>query len=273
MVPPMNLSKTLTILAFSLPAAINAFGHDTWLNPERFVLKNNATVALDLTSGMKFPKNESAIKPERVEAARCRIAGETMDISAIEAGNESLRFKHPLKTDGVAVCWVQLHPRTLELKPEQVAEYLDEIGATEDLRKEWEAMTPPRWRESYRKNSKTILRVGLAKSESSWKDPVGMPLEIVPERDPTQLRPNAKEMFSVRVLKNGEPLADFPLNAVRGGESKGETRKTDSAGLVSFLFDKPGRWLLRGTEVRRSSQPDVDWESDFTTLTLEVGAE
>lgn len=268
----MKLPTTLTILAFSLAASINVFGHDTWLNPERFALRKNATVVLELTSGMDFPKNETAIKPERVAAARCRLATETFDISEIQAGAASLRFKHSLKADGVAVCWVQLHPRALELKPEQVSEYLDEIGATEDLRKEWAAMTPPRWRESYRKNSKTILRVGLAENDGSWRESVGMPLEIVPESDPTQLRVHATELFTVRVLKNGEPLADFPLNAVRGGTSKGETRKTDSAGLVSFLLDKPGRWLLRGTEVRRSSQPDVDWESDFTTLTLEVAA-
>ena len=267
------LPKTFAIsLAIAVAAAANTFGHDTWLNPERFTLRKNASAVLALTSGMKFPKNETAIKPDRIEAARCRLASETGDISKIRAGKESLRFTRPLKADGVAVCWVQLHPRTLELKPEQVSEYLDEIGATEDLRKEWAAMTPPRWRESYRKNSKTILRVGLAESDVSWKEPVGMPLEIVPERDPTLARVHATEMFSVRVLKNGEPLADFPLNAVRGGESKGETRKTDSAGRVSFLLDKPGRWLLRGTEVRRSSEADVDWESDFTTLTLEVAA-
>lgn len=56
----------------------------------------------------------------------------------------------------------------------------------------------------------------------------------------------------------------------RRGEMKGETRKTDSAGRVAFRLNKPGRWLLRGTDLRKSTKSDVDWESDFTTLTLEV---
>jgi hypothetical protein len=35
-------------------------------------------------------------------------------------------------------------------------------------------------------------------------------------------------------------------------------------------LDKAGRWLLRGTDLRESTKKDIDWESDFTTLTIEV---
>jgi hypothetical protein len=34
-------------------------------------------------------------------------------------------------------------------------------------------------------------------------------------------------------------------------------------------LDKSGRWLLRGTDLRKSTKPNLDWESDFTTLTVE----
>ena len=95
-----------------------------------------------------------------------------------------------------------------------------------------------------------------------------MALEIVPEKDPTRLREG--DELPVRVLKNGAPYVDFSLNAVAAGETKGETRKTDSAGRVVFRLNKPGQWLLRGTDVRKSTKSDADWESDFTTLTLEV---
>ncbi len=74
----------------------------------------------------------------------------------------------------------------------------------------------------------------------------------------------------MRVLKNGKPFPNFPLNAVAGGETKGETRKTDTRGRVTFPLGKAGPWLLRGTEVRKSTREEADWESDFTTLTIEV---
>jgi uncharacterized GH25 family protein len=99
---------------------------------------------------------------------------------------------------------------------------------------------------------------------------VGVALEIVPGKDPTALR--AGDEFAVQVLKGGKPFAEFALNAVAAGETKGETRKTDGAGRVTFPLIKPGRWLLRGTDLRKSSQRAADWESDFTTLTVEVKA-
>ena len=165
---------------------------------------------------------------------------------------------------------MKLPPKSIELKPEQVKEYMDEVSAPEVLRKQWTEMKEPkRWRESYTKHPKTFVRVGDPQSDQSWKEPVGMVLEIVPEKDPTLLR--AGDDFSVRVLKDGAPFADFALNAVSAGEKKGETRKTDTAGRVTFRLSKAGRWLFRGTDIRKSNLPEADYESDFATLTLEVG--
>jgi len=263
--------KLRTILLL-IPAAIGfarvASAHDTWLLPDRFEVAAKQTVTLDLTSGMAFPALETGPKRERVEAALCRLAGQNSDISDISAGPKSLVFKKELSNAGIAAVWVKLPSKSIELKPEQVQEYIDEIDAPASLKKQWEEMKPQRWRELYTKHTKTFVRVGDPKADRSWAEPIGQALEIVPEKDPTALR--AGDELSVRVLKNGAPFSDFSLNAVAAGETKGETRKTDSAGRVVFHLSKAGAWLLRGTDVRKSLKADADWESDFATLTLEV---
>lgn len=265
------LMKKITILPallFAISLAMPARAHDTWLIPDQFNLTPKSTVTLDMTSGMEFPRLDVGPKPERVESAKCRIAGKTFDITNKLAAPNSLQFKTELADVGVATFWVKLPSRSLELKPDQVKEYLDEVDAPEALRKQWAEMKPQRWRESYTKHPKTFARVGEPPSDRSWAEPVGMFLEIVPEKDPTALK--AGDDFPVRVLKDGKPFADFSLNAVSAGEPKGETRKTDKEGRVTFRVGKEGRWLLRGTDIRKSNQPDTDWESDFATLTLEV---
>ena len=267
-----GIGKRLPIfsaLMLTVFVATAALAHDTWLLPDRFAVAPNETVTLDLTSGMAFPALETGPKRERVEAAKCRLAERTFAIKDISQGPHSLRFVAPVAEAGVAAFWVKFPPKEIELKAEQVKEYLEEIGAPAALLKEWAEMKPPRWRESYSKHQKTFVRVATPPAaDHSWSEPVGIALEIVPEQDPTVVR--AGEEFSVRVLKNGKPFPDFPLNAVAGGETKGETRKTDSAGRVSFRLEKAGPWLLRGTDVRKSTRTEADWESDFTTLTLEV---
>jgi uncharacterized GH25 family protein len=150
-------------------------------------------------------------------------------------------------------------------------EYLDEIGAPEVIRQQWaNAKTPRRWRELYTKHSKTFVRAGEAQSDHSWAEPVGMRLEIVPEKDPTTLR--VGDELAVQVLKNGTPLGGFSLGIVSARDAKGKIQKTDAKGRATFRLDRGGRWLVRVTELRKSSRSGLDWESDFTTLTFQVGS-
>jgi len=255
----------LLLIALAAPAA----AHDTWLLPSRAAVPQGTAVSLDLTSGMAYPAPETAIKPDRVTRASGRLAGKTFDITERSAAAKSLRFKAELATPGVATLWVDLAPKLIELKPAQVEEYLAEIGASAEVRKGWaEAGKGRRWRELYSKHAKTFVRVGDPGGDPSWGEPAGMALEIVPEKDPTSLRPG--DELPLRILADGKPLANFPVGLVREGDKKGLLRTTDAEGRVTIRFERSGRWLLRGTQIRRSSKPDTDWESDFTTLTLEV---
>ncbi len=265
----MNSLRSAIALSLLTILTTVAIAHDTWLIPERFVVTPNTSVLLDLTSGMAFPNLETSIKSERIDRARCRLAGQTMALSDLSSAPKSLRFKALMSDVGVATFWVELKPRSLELTPNQVQEYLDEIDAPAPVRQQWaNAKQPRRWREVYTKHAKTFVQVGDSQTDRSWAEPVGMSLEIVPETGPTRLRRG--DEFSVRVLENGTPLADFPIGFVREGSGHGQIRKTDSEGRVKIRLARSGRWLLRGTKMRKSTQPDVDWESDFTTLTVRV---
>lgn len=270
MKPLMKKFSLLFAVTSAVFLAIAAPAHDTWLIPDRFEVAPKTTVTLDLTSGMAFPTLEVGPKRERVAAARCRLAGRTFEIGDIASGPKSLRFTLELAEPGIATCWIKLQPKSIELKPAEVEEYLAEIDAPESVRTLWAKMEPKRWRELYTKHPKTFLRLGDAKDDRSWAEPAGLELEIVPEKDPTELR--VGDELPVRVLKGGAPHRDFSVNALPAGETKGETRKTDADGRVVFRFQKAGQWLLRGTDLRKSAKPETDWESDFATLTLAVKA-
>jgi uncharacterized GH25 family protein len=243
--------------------------HDTWLLARSAAVAPGSAVTLDLTSGMEFPANETAIKPERVARAAVRLAGKVSDLDERRAGADSLQLTARLAEPGVAALWVELAPKSIDLKPDEVKEYLAEIGASEAVRRAWQEMPEPRrWREVYSKHAKTYVRVGQPAADRSWAEPAGMALEIVPEKDPTALHPG--EELPVLVLRNGKPVPAFSVGLVREGEPHGVLRATDEAGRAVFRLDKPGRWLLRATDLRRSTSPEADWESDFTTMTLEA---
>jgi uncharacterized GH25 family protein len=257
-------SLTLLLCASLLVA------HDTWLLPLSFRVPRGARVTLELTSGMSFPSNETAIAPERVDTAAFRLAGR-IGALATEPGTDALRLHARLDDAGLATIWVSLKPRTLDLTPAQVDEYLPEIGAPDSVRAIYERGSPRRWRENYRKYTKTFVQVGNSPTQdASWFRPVGQALELVPNSDPTMLRVGAT--LTVTLLRNGAPLAGLAIGAAAEGEQIGTLRTTDANGSATFTLIRPGRWMLRATELRRSTREDLDWESDFATLTFAVRA-
>jgi len=255
------VSRLALALALVLLAG-GAQAHDTWLLPRSFRAGPGATLLVELTSGMSFPDLDHAPEAQRLAVAKLRLVGQTTEIQKPERGEHALALTALVRYAGLAAVWVSTKPTTLDLEEALVEEYLDEIGA-QHVKRQWnERKAPKTWRETYRKHAKTFVRVGG--SDESWKEPVGLDLEIVPESDPAELR--AGTNLGLRVLKRGRPLPGF----VVAGVAKGAARRlatTDAEGRASLVLDKPGPWLLAGTEIRAKGDA---WESDFTTLTLEL---
>jgi hypothetical protein len=255
------------VLAAALTAvAVPALAHDTWLAATAHVAPRSL-LRMELTSGGAFPDLESPIQPGRLVTSSCRVGGREIAMGVGPAWQYALRLRAWMAVPGLAVCRVALGPRALDLDPAEVEHYLDEIGAREAVGSAWSAQPEPRrWRETYTKHAKAVVRVGDT-PDDSWRAPVGLALEIVPLSDPTVLK--AGDALAVRVLKNGRPLAGLALRAVTRGRAA-TFAKTDADGRTSLALPACGPWLIAGTELRASSARPGEWESDFTTLTLDV---
>jgi hypothetical protein len=246
--------------------ASSAAAHDTWLLPARFDLPAGGRIELDLTSGMGFPAPESSVQPNRLAATGLRIAGRTLPLDAGNPDKTALRLSVRTSGTGVAALWIATRPRTLSLTSAEVQEYLREIGAAEEVESRWRRQQ--RWRETYVKLAKTYVRVGQPTGDPSWHEPVGLQLEIVPLADPTTLLVGSE--LSVQVLRDGKPLPRFSVSALPSATIEPIMRRTGGDGRAVFSLDRPGPWLLRGTLIEPSSSPDADWQSLFTTLTVQV---
>lgn len=255
----------------SLPwLAVSLFAHETWLAPNQGSVAQGVPVRIDMTSGGAFPILETGIDPSRLAMFGVRLGGDTLK-PAFAPGPKSLRFTltPPKEKEGFATAFVSLKPRRLVLTPDKVAEYLDEIGQTAALLDKWKSRPQPRtWREEYAKHAKAYFRVGRTTGDESWKTPTGLALEIVPLMDPT--RANPAEAFTFQVLKAGQPFPGLTLAALIDAKTPRVFATTDSEGKASFKLDRPGRWLIEGTDLRETTKPDLDFESDFTTLLVMV---
>ncbi|HEV7386992.1 MAG TPA: DUF4198 domain-containing protein [Gemmatimonadaceae bacterium] len=259
------------VLAVLFAAGLAA-AHETWILPASMHLAVNKTVALDLTSGMAFPADDFAIDRKRVARASARIGGTIEKLTRRIARPKSLRFLWTPRSEGVGTIGIELAPRTLLLDPKLIDEYYQEIHASPAIRAQWDSIpSPKRWRESYVKHATTFVRVGTPVTDTSWSIPLGLGLEIVPRRNPTDVR--AGETLPVLVLRQGVPLAGLQLGARREGaaESSNVFVTTDASGHAAIALPRDGRWLIFGTDLRRAHETGLEWRSDFVTMTIGLG--
>src|SRR5688572_30345402 len=171
----VGLSRALAAALTAL--ATPALAHDTWLAATARV-EPRSLLRMELSSGGAFPDLERPIAPDRLAASACRVGGKDVAMGIGPRWQYALRLRAWMAEPGIATCRVALGPRTLDLAPDEVAHYLEEIGATATVGPLWAGTPEPRrWRETYTKHAKAVVRVGDT-TDDSWREPVGLRLEL-----------------------------------------------------------------------------------------------
>lgn len=252
-----SLVRPFVLCSGLLLASAGASAHDTWFQP---IGPPVETRLLRLGTGDRFPLQEFSLEPSHLAGSGCIAAdGRGAKLVPVRRLPNALL----LRSTGPrpAACWAALVPFDIEITDDKVEVYLDEIAASSEVRAAWSAMKARgvTWKERYRKHARIELQAGSSSLQA------GLGLEIVPfEADET-----GESTRTFRVSHLGKPLAGFPVEL--RGEKAGQARwyRSDADGLLRIDAPGAGRWLLRGTHLRPSTQRQDSWDSDFVTLAFE----
>lgn len=262
-----RFALVVAVAAVALTAS-HVDAHDTWLLPSSLRVPVGQRVTLHLTSGVLFAADDFAINAGRILRADVRLAGATRPLGNRSQSDNATLYRWTPATAGVAALAVELAPKVLTLEPELIGVYLDEIGATREVRAAWDAMpAPKKWREEYVKHAATFVRVGNS-PDAGWTVPLGLGFELQPLADPTALAPG--QALDVRVSRGGNAVAAQPVTLRREGDATITVVTTDATGRATLRLAREGRYLIAATNLRRASRKNLEWESDFATLTLAV---
>lgn len=228
---------------------------------------------LELSTGNRYPAQE--FNPTAASLVRSQCSDGSAAALALRPGRDQPKWLE-LQAAGrrgrpALACWVELKPFDLVMEPAKVEVYFAEIRPPQALRDAWAGMRARgvAWQESYRKFARIELAtaaVATAAQRAAARAPVGLDLEIVVLGDAPVA---VGQPMQFQVLREGRPLAGFPVELVSERNPLGIWRETDSEGRLAHTLPFAGRWLLRGTELRQSPQPDR-WTSLFVTLAIEA---
>ena len=258
-----------------------AVAHDLFLRLDSFFVAAHAKVTLRLLNGT-FDESENAITRDRM-----------LDVSVVGPGQEVL---HPeasqwrdvdnaalldLETGapGTYAVGVSTAARVIELAAEDFNDYLKHDGVDDTLRaRERDGQLDKPARERYSKHVKAIVQVGEARS-GAFATRLGYPIEIVPRQNPYEL--SVGDTLEVTVLRGGVPLegqlvyashAGFHGHDATGAHIEAVKTRTDARGVAAIRLISDGQWYVRLIHMVKVQEPEVDYESNWATLTFELRA-
>ncbi len=171
-----------------------------------------------------------------------------------------------LDAPGPAVIAFRSKPVHLDLAADKFEEFLriqglQKISALRASRGE----TRKPDRELFSRCAKALIMVGDGGSNATHYQPVGLRLELIPERSSTA------DAASFRLLFEGKPLANAQVSAVyRDIVLPKMSARTDAKGRVTLPLKQRGVWLVETVHmVAARPSSNADWESLWASLTFE----
>jgi hypothetical protein len=253
----------LALIAVALAAGpLVALAHDTWF--ERIDAAAGQPLQLALGTGTHFPRYEDPVQAKYVEHLTCTDAkGAAHKPEPAREGRRHTVLRVPGLDAAAFGCVMRLQPFEIELTPALVDVYFDEIRAGEALRAvvaRQRALGRP-FQERYLKVARIEGVVAPPRAESQ-------PLDVQRVAPGGELKAGAEVVFEVQ--RDGKPLPDLPVQLLNDAAPAGLWTRTDAAGRVKLRLPLPGRWLLRGVDLRPPAGEGARWESRFIAYTFEV---
>ena len=248
--------------------------HELFLKTDSYFLGQNEEAQVYLFNGT-FDNSENAITTDRITSAG--IKGPEYDFVPKESdyyenGNVTyLRFT--TGDSGTYLAGISTLPRMIELNAADFKEYLEHEGLEHVIAdREEKGIGDQLAREKYSKHVKAVLQVGSSKTDH-YMEELGYPIEFVPLGNPYEL--NVGNGIRFRLLLRGEPLKNQGVHISCRPDGPDpfaeEVRtRTDENGEFTFKIHQAGHWYVATVHMAESQEENVDYESNWATLTFEV---
>ncbi len=268
-------TKSTAVALLLVVVAGTLVAHDLFMKLDTYFLAPDSPVTVPIYNGT-FMKSENSITADRVLDMSVFKHGKRIEhgTKAWLAGENNYTTYVTVQTGapGTYVLGMSTRHRDLGMDAADFNGYLEHDGIPDVLeaRRRDGELDRDVW-ERYGKHVKAVVQVGDTRTDD-FSAQFGYPAEIVPMVNPYTL--GIGDEIVVQCFVDGKPVANQLV--IAGGHGDGgaieeRSRRADANGKVRFRIREAGRWYVKFIHmVKEESDPDIDYESKWATLTFEV---
>lgn len=246
-----------------------AQAHEFWLQADRYFLKTGEKVQVKFMVGENFMGEPWDLSVHRIESLKAIEPGSVRELTdSIDrtAGVLATRFTKP----GNKMLVMESNAAFIELEAELFNEYLQEDGLDDVYAHRQKTNTlGQKAKEHYSRHTKLFLQVGELRDDI-YKNVIGLPVELIPQRNPYELRRMDKCRFLV--LFDGKPLFGAKVRVWSRWDNRTTIQNiyTQKDGMIEISISNPGPWMLSVVKMVPSKDPAADWRSYWGSLVFAV---
>ena len=246
------------------------FAHEFWLMPSKFRVDINESFRLNFYVGEDFTGEIWAKRIQRTLKLTDYSAKNQKDLTALAIKNDSSDIILNFDESETHILTMESKNSFIALDAKKFNDYLKDDGIENiyQLRQKTGKLDKPS-KELYRRCAKTLIQVGN-NTGKTFKKNTGMPLEIIPLKNPYTLKVGDK--MTVQILFNGKPLANNLIvtwDKTPTTKTRQQKYKTDKKGFLTFMLDQKGQWMVSLVHmIALENNSEADYQSYWGNLTF-----
>lgn len=249
--------------------AINIFGHEFWIQPDKFIYKRTEPINIKFLVGENFDGDNWTGNKDKVNSLRlyfADVSDKNLDDNLSNNNGDSLQLA--MIDEGTVMMTLNTKNSFIDLEAEKFNEYLEKDGLTEAKEyRQKNGDTIKNGLENYQRSVKTIFQVG-ERFTNVYKQKTDLPLDIIPTEHPYKVAKDGN--FKLKVFFLGEKLKNSKVKVWHKLDNKVSQQDyiTDDEGEIKFFLSGEGEWMVSCVKmVRLQNDPQAEWQSYWGSLT------
>lgn len=264
----MNRKLLYTFLLIIVSAISQA--HEFWMHPDKFFYTVGDDIIINFEVGENFIGEPWNLRKDRLSRLELHQLAKQSDLKQQVVKGLQANLKIKASAAGTHLIVMQSTDAFIKLDGEKFNSYLQEDGLDEIYYQREKTNTlSDSAKELYSRHTKLLIQVG-GEPDDTFKKIAGLPVEIVPEKNPYTLKVGDPVRF--KILYDSKPFFGAKVKVWNRYKNRTTVQNifAQQDGMIETRISNPGAWMVSVVKMVPSKDTKANWQSYWGSLVFGI---